>query len=48
MTNERVVIRFLIPGKVYDLWRGKKVKHKVMVITYLREHTSIPVLYVYY
>jgi aminoglycoside phosphotransferase (APT) family kinase protein len=48
VTNERVVIRFPIPGKVYDLWRGKKVKHEVMVITYLREHTSIPVPRVYH
>ncbi|KAH7370306.1 hypothetical protein BKA65DRAFT_488132 [Rhexocercosporidium sp. MPI-PUGE-AT-0058] len=43
VTNERVIIRFPIPGKVYDLWRAKKVKHEVMVMTYLREHTSIPV-----
>ncbi|KAG4431256.1 hypothetical protein IFR05_013261 [Cadophora sp. M221] len=29
MTNERVIIRFPIPGKVYDLWRAKKVKDEV-------------------
>ncbi|PVH75194.1 phosphotransferase enzyme family protein-like protein [Cadophora sp. DSE1049] len=48
VTNERVIIRFPIPGKVYDLWRAKKVKHEVTVMTYLREHTSIPVPHVYY
>jgi hypothetical protein len=48
ITNERIVIRFPIPGKVYDPWRAKKVKHEVMVMTYLREHTSIPVPRVHY
>ncbi|TVY25156.1 hypothetical protein LHYA1_G006487 [Lachnellula hyalina] len=48
VTNERAVIRFPIPGKVYDLWRVKKVKHEVMVINYLHEHTSIPVPRVYH
>ncbi|KAG9229911.1 hypothetical protein BJ875DRAFT_537459 [Amylocarpus encephaloides] len=43
VTHERVVIRFPIPRKVYDRWRGTKVKHEVIVITYLREHTSLPV-----
>jgi aminoglycoside phosphotransferase (APT) family kinase protein len=48
VTNERVVIRFPIPGKVYDPWRAKKVKHEVMVMTYLREYTRIPVPRVYH
>jgi len=48
VTNKRVVIRLPIPGKIYDLWRAKKVKDEVMVMTYLREHTSIPVPCVYH
>jgi hypothetical protein len=48
VTNERIIIRFPIPGKVHDPWRAKKVKHEVMVMAYLREYTSIPVPRVYY
>ncbi|KAI0837864.1 kinase-like domain-containing protein [Hypoxylon sp. FL0890] len=46
-TNERVLIRFPFPGKVYGPWRDEKVKNEVMVIKYLSEHTSIPVPRVY-
>ncbi|KAI1775666.1 hypothetical protein F4818DRAFT_414569 [Hypoxylon cercidicola] len=42
-TNQRVVIRFPFPGKVYEPWRDEKVKNEVMVIKYISEHTSIPV-----
>ncbi|KAH6712996.1 hypothetical protein BKA61DRAFT_644090 [Leptodontidium sp. MPI-SDFR-AT-0119] len=48
VTNERVIVRFPIPGKVYDPWRAKKVKHEVIVMNYLRERTSIPVPRVYH
>ncbi|KAI1134810.1 hypothetical protein F5Y05DRAFT_397476 [Hypoxylon sp. FL0543] len=46
-TNERVLIRFPFPGKVYGPWRDEKIKNEVMVIKYLSEHTSIPVPRVY-
>jgi hypothetical protein len=47
-TNERVLIRFPFPGKVYEPWREKKVKNEVMIINYLSEYTSIPVPRVYH
>jgi hypothetical protein len=47
-TNERVLIRFPFPGKVFEPWREKKVKNEVMIINYLSEFTSIPVPRIYY
>lgn len=48
VTNERVVIRFPMPGKVYEPWREKKVKNEVMTLNYLAESTSLPVPRVYH
>ncbi|KAK0621572.1 hypothetical protein B0T17DRAFT_508909 [Bombardia bombarda] len=42
-SDEHVLIRFPSPGNVYGPWRDEKVKNEVMVMNYLREHTSIPV-----
>lgn len=43
-SDERVLIRFPFPGNIYGPWRDEKVKNEVMVMDYLREHTtSIPV-----
>ncbi len=42
-SDERVIIRFPSPKKVYELWREEKVKNEVMVMNYVREHTNIPV-----
>ena len=42
-TDESVVIRFPAPKKVYEAWKGEKVRNEVQVISYLRERTSIPV-----
>ena len=36
------VIRFPTPGRTYEPWRAEKVRNEVMVIEYLREHTTIP------
>ncbi|TAQ88810.1 hypothetical protein B7494_g2867 [Chlorociboria aeruginascens] len=44
----RVLIRFPLPGKVYEPWRVKKVKNEVMIMNYLSEYTSIPVPRVYH
>lgn len=38
-----VVIRFPTPGRTYEPWRAEKVRNEVMVIEYLREHTTIPI-----
>ncbi|KAI1413842.1 kinase-like domain-containing protein [Hypoxylon sp. FL1857] len=46
-TNERVLIRFPFPGKVYGPWRDEKVKNEVMALKYISRHTSIPVPRVY-
>ncbi|KAK0111011.1 hypothetical protein ONS95_001391 [Cadophora gregata] len=46
-TKERVLIRFPFLGKVYELWREKKVQNEVMAMKYLSEHTSIPLPRVY-
>ncbi|KPM39231.1 hypothetical protein AK830_g7356 [Neonectria ditissima] len=42
-----VFIRFPIPGRTYSPWSAEKVKNEVMVLKYLREHTTIPVPHVY-
>ncbi|OHE90430.1 phosphotransferase enzyme family protein [Colletotrichum orchidophilum] len=42
-SDERVVIRFPIPGNIYEPWRDEKVENEVMVMKYLRDLTSIPV-----
>lgn len=42
-TDERALIRFPLPGKVYGPWREEKVKNEVMVMKYLSQHTSIPI-----
>ena len=42
-TNERVLIRFPVPGKVYVPWRETKVKNEVMIMNYISEYTSIPI-----
>ncbi|OAQ93908.1 protein kinase-like domain [Purpureocillium lilacinum] len=38
----KVLIRFPLPGRTYEQWREEKVRNEVMVIAYLREHTTIP------
>jgi hypothetical protein len=43
LTDECVVIRFPAPKKVHEAWREEKVRNEVQVMSYLREHTSIPV-----
>lgn len=40
--DEHAVIRFPWRGNVYGPWREEKVRNEVMVMEYLREHTSIP------
>ncbi|KAK8121871.1 phosphotransferase enzyme family protein [Apiospora sp. TS-2023a] len=47
-TNDRVLIRFPMPGKVFEKWLGQKVKNEVMVLKYLAHHTDIPVPRVYH
>ncbi|KAG4439750.1 hypothetical protein IFR05_004772 [Cadophora sp. M221] len=47
-TDERVLIRFPLPGKVYEPWREKKVKNEVMIMNYLSEYTSIPIPCIYH
>jgi hypothetical protein len=47
-TNECVLIRFPLLGKVYEPWREKKVKNEVMIMNYLSEYTSIPIPRVYH
>lgn len=42
-----VFIRFPIPGRTYSPWSAEKVKNEVMVLNYLREHTTIPLPYVH-
>ena len=42
-TDERALIRFLIPGKVYKPWLEQKVKNEVMVLKYISCHTDIPI-----
>jgi hypothetical protein len=42
-SDEHVLIRFPFPGNIYGPWRDEKVTNEVMVMSYLREHTSIPV-----
>lgn len=36
------IIRFPIPGRVYEPWRAEKVRNEMTVMKYLREHTTIP------
>ncbi|KND88684.1 hypothetical protein TOPH_06710 [Tolypocladium ophioglossoides CBS 100239] len=35
-------MRFPVPGPTYPPWSAEKVKNEVMVLMYLREHTTIP------
>lgn len=35
VTDEQVLIRFPIPGKVYGPWRAQKIKNEIMVLAYL-------------
>ncbi|KAK2042445.1 hypothetical protein LZ31DRAFT_623523 [Colletotrichum somersetense] len=42
-SDEQVIIRFPIPGKIHKAWRDEKVENEVMVMKYLRQLTSIPV-----
>ncbi|KAH9909924.1 hypothetical protein F4778DRAFT_767868 [Xylariomycetidae sp. FL2044] len=42
-SDEHVLIRFPCPGSIYTPWRDEKVRNEVMVMEYLREHTSIPI-----
>jgi hypothetical protein len=47
-TNERVLIRFPFPGKVYEPWRERKVKNEVMWMNYFSEFTRLPIPRIYY
>ncbi|KAK2030657.1 hypothetical protein LX32DRAFT_716649 [Colletotrichum zoysiae] len=42
-SDEQVIIRFPIPGRIQDAWRDEKVENEVMVMKYLQDLTSIPV-----
>ncbi|KDN65744.1 putative phosphotransferase [Colletotrichum sublineola] len=42
-SDEQVIIRFPIPGKLYEPWRDEKVENEVIVMKYLYDLTSIPV-----
>ncbi|KAJ0161413.1 hypothetical protein CTA2_6255 [Colletotrichum tanaceti] len=42
-SDEQVIIRFPVPGNIYEPWRDEKVENEVMVMRYLRDSTSIPV-----
>ncbi|KAI9148108.1 kinase-like domain protein [Paramyrothecium foliicola] len=42
-SDEKVIIRFPAPKKVYESWRDEKVRNEVMAMNYLREETTIPV-----
>ncbi|KAI1426287.1 hypothetical protein F5Y12DRAFT_742660 [Xylaria sp. FL1777] len=42
-TQERVLIRFPVPGKVYEPWLERKVRNEVEIMKYLSQHTSIPI-----
>lgn len=41
--GSKVLIRFPFPGQVYTPWLDEKVTNEVMVLGYIRTHTSIPV-----
>lgn len=41
--DERVLIRFPYPGRVYEAWRDEKVKNEVMVMNCIRQQTQIPI-----
>ncbi|KAF4943267.1 hypothetical protein FSARC_14971 [Fusarium sarcochroum] len=43
-----VFIRFPIPGRTYTPWSFEKVENEVMIVDYLREHTTIPLPRVYF
>ncbi|KAK7914035.1 hypothetical protein PG985_011738 [Apiospora marii] len=43
ITQQHVLIRFPIPGKVYGPWQVQKVRNEVMVLEYIAQETSIPV-----
>lgn len=47
-SNERVLIRFPFPGKVYEPWLESKIANEVMVLKFLSEKTSIPIPQVYH
>ncbi|XXH04694.1 pre-mRNA-splicing factor rse1 [Hypoxylon texense] len=42
-SDEKVIIRFPVPGNVYGPWRDEKVTNEAMVMDYLSKHTTIPV-----
>ena len=42
-TDEAVIIRFSTPGKIHVPWRDEKVRNEVEAMSYIRQHTSIPV-----
>ncbi|KAK1948885.1 hypothetical protein LY78DRAFT_16591 [Colletotrichum sublineola] len=42
-SDEQVIIRFPIPGRIHEPWRDEKVENEVMVMKYLHDLTSIPV-----
>ncbi|POR32591.1 Uncharacterized protein TPAR_07206 [Tolypocladium paradoxum] len=42
-----VFIRFPVPGRTYSPWSAEKVENEVMVLKYLREHTTIPLPHVH-
>lgn len=41
-SESSAIIRFPTPGRTYGPWRAEKVRNEVMVIEYLRQHTTIP------
>lgn len=41
--GSKALIRFPFPGQVYTPWLDEKVTNEVMVLSYIRTHTTIPV-----
>ncbi|KAF4339182.1 kinase-like domain protein [Fusarium beomiforme] len=46
-SDQRVIIRFPLPGKSYGPWGEEKVKNEALTMTYIRKHTHIPTPTVY-